>query len=95
MIEKWLVQHDPEQASAALDIQVVTADETIDRLVARPAVLPFGSRLGKPAWRRCAHASEGSQWCTMAGRNARAVVDRAGLTGVDRMCGRGLDVATE
>ncbi len=30
MIEKWLVEQDPEQVSAVLDIQVVTADETVD-----------------------------------------------------------------
>lgn len=30
MIERWLVEQDPERLSAVLDIQVVTADETVD-----------------------------------------------------------------
>lgn len=30
MIERWLVAQDPEEVSAVLDIQVVTADETVD-----------------------------------------------------------------
>jgi hypothetical protein len=30
VIEKWLVEQDLEQVSAVLDIQVVTADETVD-----------------------------------------------------------------
>lgn len=30
VIEKWLVEQDPKKLSAVLDIQVVTADETVD-----------------------------------------------------------------
>jgi hypothetical protein len=30
VIEKWLVEQNPGQASSVLDIQVVTADETVD-----------------------------------------------------------------
>jgi hypothetical protein len=30
VIERWLVEQDPEEVSAVLDIQVVTADETVD-----------------------------------------------------------------